>query len=50
MGWVQFAIAFAAGFLTCLALTIATILWAFSDRRARDRHGARDEQRRQRIA
>ncbi|WP_198533534.1 hypothetical protein [Streptomyces sp. AcH 505] len=51
MGLVQFAIAFAAGFLTCLALAIATIFWAFSDRRVRDDHaGARDEQRKQRIA
>ena len=50
MGWLQFAIAFAAGFLTCLALAVATIFWAFSDRRVRDDHSARDEQRKQRIA
>ena len=41
-------LAFAAGFLTCLLLVVATIWWSFSDRRVRDTEpaiGHRNERR-----
>lgn len=48
MGILPMALAFAAGFLTCAGLVIATIYWSFADERVRD--PAADKRRNQRIA
>ncbi|WP_315833635.1 hypothetical protein [Bradyrhizobium prioriisuperbiae] len=48
MGVLPMVLAFAAGFLTCAGLVIATIYWSFADERVRDT--AIDERRNQRTA
>lgn len=50
MDFLPALLAFAAGFLTCLALVVAAIWWSFSDGRVRESEPAIDNRHERRAA
>jgi hypothetical protein len=44
------SVAFAAGFLTCMAIVVAIIWWSFADERVQEIKSARGKRREQRAA